>query len=163
MKKKRELAIPELQVDESRIFERVAGIIETRKTRAGMYANRELTLMYWEIGHYVNSVLLDGSRAAYGKRIVSTLSTQLEAKYGKTFEVQNFRRMIRFAEHFPDFEIVTTLSTQLSWSHFLEILPVKTHEGRLYYANEAAQRNLSVQGLRCEIARKAYERREIAA
>jgi predicted nuclease of restriction endonuclease-like (RecB) superfamily len=44
----------------------------------------------------------------------------------------------------------------------LEILPIKTDEGRLYYANEVAQRNLSVQGLRREIARKAYERREIA-
>ena len=35
--------------------------IEIRKTRAGTYANREITLMYWETGHYINSVLLVGS------------------------------------------------------------------------------------------------------
>ena len=70
--------------------------------------------------------------------------------------------MMRFAERFSDFEIVTTLSSQLSWSHFLDILPVKTVEARLYYANEAVQRVLSVQDLRREISRKAYERREIA-
>ena len=58
--------------------------------------------------------------------------------------------------------IVATLSSQLTWSHFVDILPLKTDEGRLYYANEVAQRNLSVQTLCREIARKAYEQREIA-
>ena len=42
-------------------------IIEARKTNAAAYANREVMLMYWEVGHYINSVVLDGSRAAYGK------------------------------------------------------------------------------------------------
>lgn len=162
-KNNQELAVnAEMQTDDAQIFERVASIIETRKIRAGSYANREITLMYWEVGHYINSVVLDGSRAAYGKRIVATLSSQLEVKYGKTFDISNLRRMMRFAERFSDFEIVTTLSSQLSWSHFVDILPVKTDEARLYYANEVARRNLGVQDLRREIARKSYERREIA-
>jgi predicted nuclease of restriction endonuclease-like (RecB) superfamily len=152
----------ETQIDDLKIFERVSNIIETRKTRAGAYANREVTLMYWEVGRYINSVVLDGGRAAYGKRIVTTLSSQLQVKYGKTFDLPNLRRMMRFAEKFFDFEIVTTLSSQLTWSHFVDILPVKTDDGRLFYANEVAERNLSVQDLRREIARKAYERREIA-
>jgi len=150
------------QIDESQVFERVSSIIESRKIRAGSFANREITLMYWEIGQYVNSVVLDGSRAAYGKQIVSTLSTQLQSKYGKTFDLQNLRRMMRFAERFSDFEIVSTLSTQLSWSHFVEVLPQKTDEARLFYAKEAAELNFGIQALRREIARKAYERREIA-
>jgi len=162
-KSKKELAVQgEVLVDESQLFECVASIIESRKSRSWAYANREVTLMYWEVGHYVNSVVLDGSRAAYGKQIVTTLSSQLMVKYGKTFDVHSLRRMMRFAERFSDFEIVTTLSSQLSWSHFLDILPVKTDEARLFYANEAVQRNLSVQDLRRVIARKAYERREIA-
>jgi predicted nuclease of restriction endonuclease-like (RecB) superfamily len=152
----------ETQINESQIFERVASIIESRKIRAGTFANREITLMYWEVGQYVNSVVLDGSRAAYGKRIVSTLSTQLQSKYGKTFDLQNLRRMMRFAERFSDFEIVSTLSIQLSWSHFVEVLSQKTDDARLYYAKEAAERNFGIQDLRREIARKAYERREIA-
>jgi len=57
---------------------------------------------------------------------------------------------------------VTTLSTQLSWSHIIEILPLKTQEARLYYANETAVRQLGIRELRQQIARKAYERREIA-
>jgi len=127
-----------------------------------MYANREVTLMYWEIGHYVNSIVLNGSRAEYGKRIVATLASQLQIKYGKTFDVHNLRRMMRFAENFDDFQIVTALASQLSWSHFIEILPIKSNEARLFYANESAERNFSTKELRRQISRKAFERREIA-
>jgi len=58
--------------------------------------------------------VLEGSRTAYGKRIVTTLASQLMVKYGKTFDVHNLRRMMRFAENFKDFQIVTELASQLS-------------------------------------------------
>jgi predicted nuclease of restriction endonuclease-like (RecB) superfamily len=162
-KSKKELIVQsETQTDESQIFERVASIIESRKSRAGAYANREVTLMYWEVGHYVNSVVLDGSRAAYGKRIVTELASQLQAKYGKTFDVHNLRRMMRFAEKFDDFQIVTELASQLSWSHFIEILPLQSNEARMFYANESVERHMGTKELRRQISRKAYERREIA-
>lgn len=48
--------------------------------------------MYWEVGHYVNSIVLDGGRAAYGKQIVATLSSQLEIKYGNSLDVANLVR-----------------------------------------------------------------------
>jgi predicted nuclease of restriction endonuclease-like (RecB) superfamily len=70
--------------------------------------------------------------------------------------------MVRFAENFSDFEIVTKLSSQLSWSHFIELLPLKTEEARQYYADEAAKRRFGVIELRHQISRKAYERHEIA-
>jgi len=69
-------------IDETALPERAVTIIEIRKARAGTYANREITLMYWEIGHYINSVLLGGERAEYGKRILATLSGQLEGDKG---------------------------------------------------------------------------------
>jgi len=154
--------INESLVDESQIFERVANIIESRKLRAGLFANQEVTLMYWEVGDYINSVVLDGSRAAYGKRIVTELASQLMVKYGNTFDVHNLRRMMRFAEKFEDFQIVTELASQLSWSHFIEILPLKSNEARLYYAKDSVERRLGTKELRRQISRKAYERKEIA-
>jgi len=148
-KSKKELALQEDSfLNDSQIFERVANIIETRKYRAGVYANCEITLMYWEVGHYVNSIVLDGSRAKYGKRIVTELASLLMVKYGKTFDVHNLRRMMRFAEKFDDFQIVTELASQLSWSHFIEILPLKSNEARLYYANDSAERHLGTKELR---------------
>ncbi len=162
-KKAKDLIIKnEMQIDRTQVLERVANIIETRKFHAASFANREITLMYWEIGNYVNSIILDGNRAAYGKQIVATLASQLETKYGKTFDIHNLRRMMRFAENFNDFEIVTSLASQLSWSHFIEILPLKTNEARLFYANESVQCKLSTKELRRQISRKAFERKEIA-
>jgi 1,2-phenylacetyl-CoA epoxidase PaaB subunit len=52
--------------------------------------------------------------------------------------------MMRFAQKFSDFEIVTTLSSQLSYSHFIELLPQKTDEARMFYANESARRNFGI-------------------
>ena len=85
-----------------------------------MYANREVTLMYREIGRYISSVLLGGERAEYGRKIVTPLASQLVKKYGQAFDVHNIRRMIRFAEKFCSLQIVSPLATQLSWSYFLE-------------------------------------------
>jgi predicted nuclease of restriction endonuclease-like (RecB) superfamily len=147
---------------ENVLFEQLAQIIENRKMRASYHANAEITLMYWEVGYFIKTNVLDNKRAEYGKKIVATLSQQLVSVYGNSFEYTKMRRMASFAKLFPDVNIVAKLSQQLSWSHFIEILPLKTEEARLYYANEVAVRHLGVQELRRQIKRKAYERREIA-
>ena len=96
-KKPQELAVQgETQIDELALFRRISEIIENRKARAGAYTNREVTLMYWEVGIHINSVVLDGGRAAYGKNILSTLSTKLMETYGNSFYVENIYRMMRF-------------------------------------------------------------------
>jgi predicted nuclease of restriction endonuclease-like (RecB) superfamily len=161
--KKQELTVQSNnQIDETVLFKHVSEIIENRKYRMQATANSEATIMFWEVGQYVNSIILDAKRAAYGKQIVAILSQQLQEKYGKSFELTNLRRMMRFAENFTNYEIVATLSPQLSWSHFIELLPLKTSEAKMFYANDAIKRQFGVRELRREIARKAYERREIA-
>ena len=67
-------------------------------------------------------------RAEYGEEIVATLSTQLVPEFGEGFSKRNLFRMIRFAEVFPEEQIVVTLSRQLGWSHFVEIIPFGTKE-----------------------------------
>ena len=82
-KNKKEIAVPsEIKVDEGSMFVRVSEIIESRKARAGAYANREVTLMFWEIGSYINLAILGSKRAEYGKQIFSTLSRKLIEKLG---------------------------------------------------------------------------------
>lgn len=58
--------------------------------------------------------------------------------------------------------VVSTLSTQLSWSHFIEILSLKSMDAKLYYLNQAASGTLGIKAFRKLISRKAYERKEIA-
>jgi predicted nuclease of restriction endonuclease-like (RecB) superfamily len=118
--------------------------------------------MFWEVGRYIKSVVLDNERAEYGKKILPMLSAKLITKYGKSFSERNIYRMVLFATRFSNEEILPTLSARLSWSHIIELLPLKTDEARLYYAEEVNNRGLSVQELRRQISRKAFERREIA-
>ena len=82
MSRKEDALIPQeiALIDEAALFKRVSVIIENRKSRAGAYANLEITLMYWEVGQHIGSMALDGGRAGYGKQIVVTLSRQLEAR-----------------------------------------------------------------------------------
>ena len=150
------------QIDESQVFERVASIIETRKSRAGAYANSEVILMYWEVGRYINSVVLEDGRATYGKKILPELAAKLMVKYGNSFSERNLYRMMLFATRFSDAEILPPLAAKLNWSHFIELLPLKSDEARLYYANDAVMRNYGAKELRRQISRKAFERREIA-
>jgi predicted nuclease of restriction endonuclease-like (RecB) superfamily len=70
--------------------------------------------------------------------------------------------MLQFAEQFLERKIVLTASTQLSWSHFLELLLLKTIEGKLFYAEEAINQNFGVRELREPIEKKDFERKQIA-
>ncbi len=58
------------------------------------------------------------------------VSAQLELKYGRNFAEKNLRRMIQFSIEFSDFEIVFPLARQLTWSHFLLLIPLKSKESK---------------------------------
>ena len=72
--------------------------------------------------------------AGYGEEIVPTLAAQFVRDYGRGFAEKNLRRMVQFATTFSDEPIVVTLSRQLSWSHFVSLLPPKDSLQREYYA-----------------------------
>lgn len=59
-------------------------------------------------------------------------------------------------------QIVVSLGRQLSWAHFRALIPLKSPEASAFYVQEAVGQGLSVRGLRQRIARKGYERLEIA-
>ena len=144
------------------LYEEISKLIEENRRMIYAHASGSTVLLFWNIGIRINRDVLENKRGDYGKKIVSMLSTQLKEKYGSSFALRNLRRMMQFAEQFPDFEIVSMPSTLLSWSHFIEILPLKTLEAKLYYLDEAKRGLVSVEKLREMIKRKAFERKEIA-
>jgi predicted nuclease of restriction endonuclease-like (RecB) superfamily len=149
-------------IPEQALFAEISGLIEQTRTTVIAQANHTVIMLYWKIGTTVNTAILQDKRADYGKRIVSALATQLQSRFGRSFELRNLRRMMQFADQFPNWEIVSTLSTQLSWSHFVELLPLKSQAARLFYAQQAASGHLGVRNLRALISRKAFERTAIA-
>ncbi|MCQ2219351.1 MAG: DUF1016 N-terminal domain-containing protein [Paludibacteraceae bacterium] len=96
-------------------------IIDEARIHVASTANYELTMMYWHIGERINRDVLGNERAEYGKQIVATVSQQLQIIYGhKGFEERTVRRMMQFAQQFPNWEIVSPLVTKLSWTHFVQ-------------------------------------------
>lgn len=151
-----------LSISEIDLFIQLSQLIEQSKQQVAIQANSSVTILFWQIGNRINQNILQNKRADYAKQIVSTLSTQLKERYGNNFELRNLRRMMQFAEQFTDPQIVVPLSRQLSWSHFVELLPLKTIEAKLFYARNAADNLFGIRELRRQIDLKAYERTSIA-
>ena len=152
----------EINTGNTDLISEISLLIEQSQRHITTQANSALTQLFWQIGKRINDEILLNKRADYGKQIVVTLSEKLMTRYGRSFEEKNLRRMLQFSEQFEDFSIVVTLSRQLSWSHFLVLLPIKQAEAKQYYANLSSVEYWSVRDLRKQIASKAFERNEIA-
>jgi len=133
-------------------------LIEGARQRAAVAVNQELVLLYWDIGQRIHTELLNEERAAYGQQIVGTLSQQLEPSYGSGFDRSNLHRMVKLATLFPEKEKVVTLSHQLSWSHFLALLPLGEPLARDFYAEMCRIERWSVRTLRKKIGGMLFER-----
>ena len=136
----------------------IQALIDASRTRAAQAVNAELTLLFWRIGHRIQTEVLAGQRAGYGDEVVSTLASQLVAHYGRGFGEKNLRRMVKFAATFPDEPIVATVSRQLSWSHFVALLGLKDSLEREYYLQMACSERWSVRTLRERIDSLLYQR-----
>jgi len=118
--------------------------------------------LHWQIGNRIRQDILKEKRAKYGKEIVATLSRQLTNDYGNNFNEKNLRRMIQFAEVFPDKEIVVSLIRQLSWTHFIGLIPLKNDLQRDFCAEMCRLERWSVRTLRKKIDGMLYERTAIS-
>lgn len=147
----------------SRISEGIGQIIEKSRYAVAVYLNTEVTLTYWRIGRCIANELDAISEEKYGSKIVSTVSRQLTERYGKGYQRANLFRMLKVARVFPDEEIVSTLSRQLSWSHFVELSVIPESNKRLFYQQMSILYHWSVRQLRDQEDGMAYERSLIAA
>lgn len=136
----------------------IRDLISRAREQVAQTANSALTTLYWAIGRRIHKEVLQEQRAEYGEEILPTLSAKLEPDYGKGFSARNLARMIKFAEAFPDGQVVATLSQQLGWSHFVEILPLKRPMEREFYAEMCRIERWSVRILRERIGSQLYLR-----
>ena len=136
----------------------VRELIAGARERTAAAVNAALVLLYWGIGHRIRRDILKEKRAEYGEQIVSALSAQLTVEFGRGYAEKSLRRMLQFAEVFPSQEIVAALSRQLSWTHFVELLPLKTQLKRDFYADMCRVERWSVRTLRAKIDGILFER-----
>ena len=133
-------------------------LIAEARQQAAVTVNSALTLLYWRVGDRIRREVLGKKRAGYGEQILATLSQGLVREFGRGFEATNLTRMMKFAEAFPEESILATLSQELSWSHFRELLPLKQPLQREFYAEMTRLEGWSVRTLRGRIDSMLYER-----
>ena len=113
---------------------------------------RHRVITYYEIGK-----LLNEAGGKYGDNIINEYSKKLIIEIGKKYNRRTLFRMRQFYRTFSN-EKVSTLSTQLSWSHYSELLSIKTDDKLSYYLNLSITQNIGVRELRDKIKSKEYER-----
>ena len=113
---------------------------------------RHRVIVYYEIGK-----LLSEAGKHYGENIIEEYSKKLTVEVGKKYNKRTLFRMRQFYNIFSD-EKVSPLVTQLTWSHYIELLSLKDKNKILYYINISIEQNLSKRRLREKIKSNEYER-----
>ena len=153
----------ELQQISTRITDGVGNIIEQSKRTIAVYLNSEVSMTYWKIGKYIAGELDAIGEEKYGSKIVATLSHQLSERYGKGYTRTAIIRMVKVAREYPDEQIAATLSHQLTWSHFVELIAISDPTKRFFYQQMSILYHWSVRQLRDQEDKMVYERSLIAA
>jgi predicted nuclease of restriction endonuclease-like (RecB) superfamily len=119
-------------------------------------------LVYWQVGLRIQKEILSGDRAAYGQHIIKNASKYLTEQFGQGWGEKHLRHCMRFSEIFSDYQIVSTLCRQLSWSHFKEVLYIEEELKRTFYIEICQVEKWSVRTFRERIQSMLYERTAVS-
>ena len=111
--------------------------------------------VYWYVGKITSELYNNSSDGTYGKRIIEALSKKLTNEFGNDFSTVSIRRMRRFYEYYPNW---STVPTELSWSHFQELIRIERKEERDFYQIESIKSNWGYRELGRQINTKLYDR-----
>lgn len=128
--------VAQLTLDYPILLEDLRSRIRAAQTRASLSVNRELVLLYWEIGQ---RILESQQREGWGAKVIDRLATDLRGSFPEMagFSRRNLQCMRSFAEAFPDPQIVQQLVAQIPWGHILQIQQkVKDHAARAFYIHQ---------------------------
>jgi predicted nuclease of restriction endonuclease-like (RecB) superfamily len=137
-------------------------LIEAARHRAAAAVNAELTLLYWQIGTRLQTEVIVGERAEYGKKIIKTLSLQLSRDYGKGWSERQLWLCLQLASAYPEQSILRTLCAELSWSHLRLLIGFEDILKRDFYVEICRLEHWSVRQLQERIQSMLYERTAIS-
>lgn len=136
----------------------ISKLIDDARIHVSREYNVTQVRLYWLIGRRINEEILKFQRAHYGEQIINTISDFLTQKYGRGYSRPNLFKMLKFSKLFSDLQIVSTLSRQLSWSHFLMLCSMEDSLKRDFYIELCRVDNWSVRKLKKHIDSMLYER-----
>ena len=144
------------------LYEGIRQLVERARAQVLTQVNQALVLTYWHIGKTIKTEVLHQERAQYGASVLKQLAERLTREYGSGFSHSGLTRMAKLYDQLSDPAIVATLSQQLSWSHFVELIKVDDSTRRAFYTDMCAQSRWSVRTLRERMDGMLFERTAIA-
>jgi predicted nuclease of restriction endonuclease-like (RecB) superfamily len=132
--------------------------IRQAQTRAALSVNRELVLLYWQIGQ---AILARQAQAGWGAKVIGQLAQDLQREFPdlKGLSPRNLQYMQQLAATWPDPELVQQLVSQLPWGHNIALLQkVKDPAAREWYARATIQHGWSRNILIHQIESRLMER-----
>ncbi len=138
------------------IVAEIKTVLDSARSNVARQVNSELLNTYWNIGRIISEhEQTVPERADYGKQTLKELARVLTAEFGKGFSRANLYNMRQF---YMTYEKVQTVSGQLSWSHYCELLSISDPDKRSFYEKEAVNANWSVRELKRQINSSLFER-----
>lgn len=147
-----------LPVGYRELLESLKVSIRSAQIRAAVSVNRELVLLYWQIGR---EILQRQEQEGWGARVIERLAQDLKREFPemKGFSPRNLKYMRAFAEAWPDEQIVQQLAAQIPWFHHCVLLDkVKDPKERLWYVQQTIEHGWSRNVLVHQIESGLYRR-----
>ncbi len=137
------------------IYQDIRSKIVSARQKMLKHIDTTMTEIYWYVGKITSELFKSVDDGVYGKKIVEALSKKLTDEFGNGYSPVSIRRMRRFYEYYP---IWSTVSTELSWAHYQELIRIDRKEEREFYKNESIKSNWGCRELRRQINTKLYDR-----
>lgn len=137
------------------LFLDIKNLVEQSRSRVYKTINNEIVGLHWNIGKMIVEKQDGNNRAKYGDLLLEEISKRLTKQFGKGFSIQNLRRMRQFYMCFP---IRSTISSELSISHYYELIRIKEKSKRDFYMSECINSNWDVKELQRQRTTLLYER-----
>ena len=156
MKENKDLILSDNEVNEvDLIYKDIKRKVLNARTKMLKHIDTTMTEVYWYVGKITSELYNSSSNGTYGKRIIEALSNKLTKEFGNGFSTVSIRRMRRFYEYYPNWSAVPT---ELSWSHFQELIKIDRKEERDFYQIESIKSNWGYRELGRQINTKLYDR-----
>lgn len=142
-------------IDIENIYKDIKEKIIIARGKMLKHIDTTMTEVYWYVGKITYELSNNSTKASYGKQIIDVLSEKLMKEFGTGFSPVSIRRMRRFYEYYP---IWSAVPTELSWSHFQELIRIDRKAERDFYEQVSIKSNWGYRELNRQINTKLYDR-----
>lgn len=137
------------------LYNDIRNLVEQSRNKIYKTVNTQMINLYWNIGKMIIDKQSGNGKAKYKDYVLENLSIKLSNEFGRGFSKRNLERMRKFYLYYP---IVTNMLSQLTWSHYLELLKISEKEKRDFYMHECVNSNWGVRELQRQRTTLLYER-----